>query len=142
MLVASATETQRFFLWLAPSMVTVGFSGVVFEAWSGNYVPIPLWIVSPVMVLVAWWSFLRIPRRVTVDDRALVFDVPGRSFVMTIADITQINARKWNGGCVTVSARRKQIFLPRGMSNLRAVSAAVLERNPAIRLIGQLPETP
>jgi hypothetical protein len=114
---------------------------LVFEACYGNYIPIPLWIVSPVMVLVAWWSFLRIPRRVTVGDRALVFDVPGRSFIMAIADITQINARKWNGGYVTVSARRKQIFLLRRMPNLRAVSLAVLEENPAVRLIGQFPET-
>lgn len=139
MVTAQATRSQRFFLWLAPATVTAALGGVAIEALVGNYVPVPLWIVGAVMVPLAWWSFLSIPRCVSLDSGILAFHAPRGTFEVAIADIDKIVARKWSCGYVIFFARRQQVFVLRAMPNLGAVAALVSEQHPATLVIGQLP---
>jgi hypothetical protein len=138
-MLATTTRLQRLFLWVAPAIVTAGYIAVAVVALMGQHVPVVLWLVGAVMVLLAWWSFLSVPRSVLVRDSRLVFVVPRHNFDMAIEEIRQIDSRKWNRGYVIFSSSRKEVFLLRGMPNLGAVVALVLERNVGTRLKGQTP---
>jgi hypothetical protein len=130
---------QQLFLWLATAVVTAGYVGVAVEALAGQHVPVVLWIFGTVMLPSAWWSFLSVPRSVLVGEGKLIFVVPQRHFDIAITDIREIDAREWNRGYVVFSAGRKKVFVLRGMRDLRAVVALVLERNPGTLLRGQAP---
>jgi hypothetical protein len=136
---ATTTRLQRFFLWAAPAIVTAGYIAVAVLALAGQHVPAVLWLGGGVMVLLAWWSFLSVPRSVLVHGSTLIFVVPRHNFDIAIEDIREIDSREWNRGYIVFSSSRRRVFVLRGMPNLGAVVALVLERNAGTLLKGQSP---
>lgn len=136
---ATVTTLQRCFLWFAPSLVTAGFLGVCGEALTGNYVPWAVWIAGSIMVPLVWWSYLSVPRRVSLQGNTLVFETPRANIAVAIDEIRRIDARYWNRGHVIITAGRRMIYVLRGMPNLRAVVEAVLDQHPDTKFVGQLP---
>lgn len=69
----------------------------------------------------------------------LVFERPMGTISVPVADINRIDARGWKRGFVTVSAKRRKVFLLRHTRNLFAIVAEISRRNPSATVVGSVP---
>jgi len=138
MLTVTTTKSQRVLLWLVPSLVTgtlvvfVPATASARQAWVG-------WIPGVLGVGVAWFAYVSIPRRIAVNGAQLVIQRPIGSISVPIVDIRSVNASPWNRGLVTITAKKRKIFLLRSTRNLFAIVAEIKHQNPSVVVIGEVP---
>ncbi len=139
MLTATTTRLQRTLLWLAPAVTTAGMLGFAFAAASDPRAPGVFWVLGPIAVGIAWWSYVSIPRRLAIDGGALVVERPIGRLSVPIAKIRRVDARVWNRGFVTVATESGKIYLLRGTENLSVVVAEIVRQNPGATVVGNVP---
>jgi hypothetical protein len=113
-------------LWLAPCVTTLVLLAFAAAAAVDARVPAPWLVVSVLGVVLAWFSYLSIPRRVTIDGADVVLDRPIGSVSLPISEIHGIDARAWNRRFVTVHTRRRRVFLLRNMPDLATVILEII----------------
>jgi len=139
MLTATTTRPQRVLLWLAPAFITIAMLGFAAAAASDPHAPGPIWILGVIVAAVGWWSYVSIPRRISVNGTDLLLERPIGSITVPIAEVRKVDARPWNRGFVTVTSENRKIYLLRGTRNLFAIINEIKQQNPSAMVVGAVP---
>ena len=139
MLTATTTKSQNILLWFAPSLFTVALLVVAIVTASHPRAPLPGWIPGIVGLAMAWFAYVSVPRRITVNGERLILERPIGNISIPIVEVRRVNASQWNRGFVIVAAKKRRIFLLRNTRNLFAIVVEIKRQNPSAVVIGDVP---
>jgi len=127
-------KAQLYFMFLAPSAITICFASAVWLK-----APLPTLIMGFIISALAWYSYMTVPYQFDYEEgQYILFRSVLRTLRIMLQEIESVDCRKWNWGFVDIRCASGRIFLFRSMPGLKELIEAILLFRPSVKIRGSI----